>query len=266
MKLAFVPPVILLLTACSSAGRPEAQGPAGYTIGMIFERLIPPHVDGEVLFVPSSKLTITGSPEDVRDLTSIYDSFNVEFSYPLFGIRPAGEPGWSGQLEFPLEISLGHLPINWPLKVKLIGERDDGKRVMIREQVFREAVPVHVTGQSIRMSFEISSESKTFTVAGARGGTIDLPRMRQPHLTITGSDEDVRNLSIVFESFSVWIGDPVDGHQRAIQNGWEAKLELPWEIPLNGKKIVWPLKIKLVGKRKDGVQVVIRERVFEGVE
>ena len=122
-----------------------------------------------------------------------------------------------------------------------------------------------VPGHSIRIELDISDEWETFTLSTTKE-SIDLPRMSSPRLRITGSPEDVRDLSIGFNRFGVYLGDPVDGVQQAKQQGWEGALELPWEIRLDLNKITWPLKVRLVGLIKGDVGVVIKERVFEGVE
>ena len=85
-------------------------------------------------------------------------------------------------------------------------------------------------------------------------------------VTITGSPEDVRKLSSIFESFAVWFGKPKDGIQHARQQDLEEDLILPWGLAIDeftSGSSEWPPRARLVGK-KDGKWVVIKERVFQG--
>ena len=79
-------------------------------------------------------------------------------------------------------------------------------------------------------------------------------------LWISGSPEDVQELSSTYQSFLLIIGEPSKGYQRAKQLGYEGKLELPWTLRLNNRVGKWPIRVRLLGKPRDGgARVVIRE-------
>ena len=79
-------------------------------------------------------------------------------------------------------------------------------------------------------------------------------------LWISGSPEDVQELSSIYQSFLLIIGEPRNGIQRAKQLGYEGKLELPWTLRLNNRVGKWPIRVMLLGKPRDGgARVVIRE-------
>ena len=90
--------------------------------------------------------------------------------------------------------------------------------------------------------------------------------VRSAVVTITGSPEDVRELSSIFESFAVWFGKPKAGIQHAKQRGFDGDLKLPWGLAIDENSFEsseWPPRVRLVGKRGDGKWVVIREMVFQ---
>ena len=94
---------------------------------------------------------------------------------------------------------------------------------------------------------------------GASAGLFSPP----PVLEIIGSPEDVLALTSMFISFGIWIDVPEDGVEHTKMQGWVGLLELPWSIALHDHT-PWPLKVRLLGKLRDGTTVIIKEKMVAG--
>ncbi len=85
----------------------------------------------------SALLTLSGGGEQINVLSSVYQEFHVEVGEPVKGVIKGFALHWDKSLDLPWERHLNG-PLPWPFRVRLVGYRNDGKRVIIRERVFHQ--------------------------------------------------------------------------------------------------------------------------------
>ena len=121
--------ILLSLCACGSTGKLQP----GHSIEFTIQEYLSPSS------IRSAVVTITGSPEDGRELSSIFVSFAVWFGNPRGGIQHAKQQGYEGDLILPWRLATDEVTVGsseWPPRARLVGKREDGKWVVIRERVF----------------------------------------------------------------------------------------------------------------------------------
>ena len=131
-KRTYLACIAALLSLCACTSTPQLE--PGHSIEFTIQEYLPPSS------ILSAVVTITGFPEDVRELSSIFESFAVWFGKPKDGIQHARQQGFEGDLTLPWGLAIDEDTVGgseWPPRARLVGKKD-GKWVVIREWVFRQ--------------------------------------------------------------------------------------------------------------------------------
>lgn len=81
-----------------------------------------------------------------------------------------------------------------------------------------------------------------------------------PTLTISCTEDHLDELKSRYTSFSIELGQLTNDVQRAVTQGYDGSLKVPWTIQLKDFKSPYPVRV--IGTTKNGTQEIVVERTY----